>query len=75
MSMEFTLISLFFVLFCMSILNYFSIWDIIPSFIFRSRTVLFRNVLNRDILLINIEKLKLNREQKFREKLYQGYFE
>jgi hypothetical protein len=35
----------------------------------------FRDVLYRDILKINIQNWKILREEKFREKLYQGYFD
>ncbi len=72
MTKELSLIFLFFVLFCMII---FFPWDIYHIFPFQIGAVLYRIVLNRDTLFINIQNWKLLREQKFREKLYQGYFD
>jgi hypothetical protein len=67
MTKELSLIFLFFGLFCMII---FFQWDNNLIFPFQSGTVL-----NRDTLFINNQNWKLVREQKFREKLYQGYFD
>jgi hypothetical protein len=72
MPKDLSLIFLFFVLFGMII---FFIWDINPIFPFETGNVLFRNVLNRDTLCINIQNWNILREEKFREKLYQRYFD
>jgi hypothetical protein len=65
-----------FVMFC---LNIFSSCDslshVSPILFLETRNVLFRDVLYRDILVINIQNWNILREEKFREKLYQGYFD
>jgi hypothetical protein len=67
MTKELSLIFLYFVLFCMII---FFTW-VNHTFPFKTGTVLYRSVLNRDTLCINIQNWKSVREQNFRVKLYQ----